>query len=99
MSRRPGVYLKSNAAAVAALGLPPPHLDLGLRFVETQLAAVPEDPGALGVARAGCWHCAAEKLAGSGWWPDVGEGAGGLRPFCAPICFAVAPKCAVPLQG
>lgn len=40
-----GVYLKANEEAVAALGLPPPEHDLGLRFVETQLAAVPEDPG------------------------------------------------------
>jgi hypothetical protein len=30
---------------VAALGLPPPGEDLGLRFVESQLAAVPLDPG------------------------------------------------------
>ena len=39
-----GVYLKSNAAAVARHGLPPPHLDLGLRFVEAQLAAVAANP-------------------------------------------------------
>jgi hypothetical protein len=42
------VYLKTNEEAVAALGLPPPEHDLRLRFVETQLAAVPADPGARG---------------------------------------------------
>lgn len=41
----PGVYLKSNPEAVANLGLPSADHDLGLRFVETQLAAVPDDPG------------------------------------------------------
>jgi hypothetical protein len=50
LSPRPavsGVYLKSNREAVAALGLPPPESDLGLRFAETQLAAVPADAGGL----------------------------------------------------
>ena len=57
-----GVYLKANAEAVAALGLPAPEHDLGLRFVETQLAAVPEDPGGWRVQGSGfgrwgefCW--------------------------------------------
>lgn len=39
------MYLKSNEEAVAALGLPQGAHDLGLRFVESQLAAVPADPG------------------------------------------------------
>lgn len=40
-----GVYLKTNAEAVAAHGLPPPERDPGTRFVEKQLLAVPADPG------------------------------------------------------
>ena len=40
-----GVYLKANAEAVAAHGLPSPEHDPGTRFVEKQLAAVPADPG------------------------------------------------------
>jgi hypothetical protein len=40
-----GVYLKANKGAVAALGLPPAPYDMPTRFVETQLAAVPADPG------------------------------------------------------
>ncbi|KAI8465667.1 MAG: glycosyl hydrolase [Monoraphidium minutum] len=39
-----GVYLRSNAAAGAALGLPGGGRALPTRFVETQLAAVPADP-------------------------------------------------------
>ena len=49
-----GVYLKSNAAAVANHGLPPPEHDTGTIFVERQLAAVPVDPGAPAAKR--CVH-------------------------------------------
>jgi len=44
-----GVYLKANGEAVAAHGLPPAQHDPGTRFVEKQLAAVPADPGEVGV--------------------------------------------------
>lgn len=38
-----GVRLRSNLEAGP---LPPPEQDLGMVWVESQLAAVPEDPGA-----------------------------------------------------
>ncbi len=37
-----GVRLRSNLEAGP---LPPPEQDLGMVWIETQLAAVPEDPG------------------------------------------------------
>ncbi len=37
-----GVRLRSNESAGE---LPPPEQDLGMVWIETQLAAVPEDPG------------------------------------------------------
>lgn len=40
-----GVYLKTNEVAVKNLGMPPPECDLQLKFVESQVAAVPADPG------------------------------------------------------
>lgn len=40
-----GVRLRSGASR---LPLPPPHQDLGLLWIESQLAAVPEDPGKRG---------------------------------------------------
>ena len=56
-----GVRLRSNTEAGP---LPPPEHDLGMVWVESQMAAVPEDPG-------GCWparRCLASRLGPGGGW-------------------------------
>jgi hypothetical protein len=61
-----GVYLKANAGAVAALGLPPAQYDMPTRFVETQLAAVPADPGEAWWWKAAWWGWGTQRGSGQG---------------------------------
>jgi hypothetical protein len=54
-----GVRLRTNAAAGP---LPPADRDLQLPFIESQITAVPEDPGAFFLCCGAClhaWFCAA----------------------------------------
>ena len=63
-----GVRLRSNLEAGP---LPPPEHDLGMVWVESQLAAVPEDPGEWCAG----WRCGREVVARLGLVGPLVEGA------------------------